>query len=314
MDLKTNGHAAYDRLLSKHQLASTWTVVPSQASGVAQQAIGVRGVFRFKPSVRQRGRPHGGGKEGDAHLVTHVPTAKWEISLSSLAASSAEHSLPAASLLVPRAEQSSSPDVKTWCDDSEQTLAATPPTKPPPALHEESLLSAAHPAARSPVLQLAGEMTRRMSGALKPRPPLQPRIIPDLKPLYFFDGVTGYDFVQHRPSSGMYGSRPFSMRAAYAFNVHNGLRDEPLAGPCFVHQETSKGSVHSGSIGYDQPPADIQLQLCASLSQVFLRMLLFGFKWQTNRRCSVSRTRARIGKLCVLKFQIFLRLKDWCTP
>ena len=276
---QTNGEAAYGRLFSKHQLASTWTVVPSQATGVAQQAIGVRGGFRFKPSARPRARPPGGGKEGGAHLVTHVPTAQWEMSVSSLAASSAGYSSPTASLMVAREAQSSSPDVASWHGDRAKTPAATPLPEPPPGLQEEPESFVDHPAARSPVSQPAGEMTRRTHMALKPRPPPPPRIIPDLKPLYYFDGVTGYDFVQHRPSSGMYGSRPFSMRAASAFNVQKGLRDEPLSGPRFLHQETSKGSVHSGSIGRELPPAGVQLQLSTSSSQVFARILSLSENW-----------------------------------
>jgi len=267
--LQTNGEAAYGHLFSKHQLASTWTVVPSQAIGVAQQAIGVRGGFRFKPRARPRARPQGGGKEDGAHLVTHVPTAQWEISVSSLAASSAGQSSPTASLIVAREAQSSSPDVASWQGDRAKTPAATQPPEPPPGLQDAPQSFVDHPAARSPVSPPAVEMTRRTHVALKPRPPPPPRIIPDLRPLYYFDGVTGYAGVQHRPSSGMYGSRPFSMRAASAFNVEKGLRD----GPLFLHQEMSKGSVHSGSIGREQPPAGVQLQLSTSWSQVFEQML-----------------------------------------
>jgi hypothetical protein len=50
---------------------------------------------------------------------------------------------------------------------------------------------------------------------LQPRkvrpPPI--RIIPEKRPLYYLDGVTGYDRIQHRPSSGLYGGRIFSTRS-----------------------------------------------------------------------------------------------------
>ncbi len=57
------------------------------------------------------------------------------------------------------------------------------------------------------------------TGARQPRAPIKPRVIlSNKKPLYYLEGVTGYDSVQHRPPSGLYGGRVFSMRS------HDSLR------------------------------------------------------------------------------------------
>ena len=265
VEFQTTGQAAYGRLLSKHQLASTWTVMPSQQQhSVAQQAIGLRGPHsRFKPGTKARARTPGGSREpGGAHLVTHVPTVSLEeASVSSLVASSAGLGTPTASPMPPGA-LSPSGDVANWHGDR----AGSPPPQPPPAaaqapavlspaLEEEPEAPASfldHPAARSPVAPPPAEATRR---GRKPRAPPPPRIIPDVRPLYYFHGVTGYDCVQHRSSSGMYGSRPFSLRASDAFGAQKGARDDPWGGSRFAHQDTSTGSPANSSMGREHSPS-----------------------------------------------------------
>ena len=89
------------------------------------------------------------------------------------------------------------------------------------------------------------------SGTRQPRAPIKPRVILSNKtPLYYFEGVTGYDSVQHRPPSGMYGGRVFSLRA------HEGLRPRssataPDAGAAKMHfnvsRERTKSSLGSFS-------------------------------------------------------------------
>lgn len=70
-----------------------------------------------------------------------------------------------------------------------------------------------HPLSKSHPVPPSANVTGAARRFLKPRPAVQARIvICDKKPLYYFDGVTGYDCVQHRPSSGMYGGRVFSLQ------------------------------------------------------------------------------------------------------
>ena len=70
-----------------------------------------------------------------------------------------------------------------------------------------------HPLSKSCPVPPSANGTGAARRFLKPRPAVQARIIVcDKKPLYYYDGVMGYDCVQHRPSSGMYGGRVFSLQ------------------------------------------------------------------------------------------------------
>ncbi len=314
VEFQTTGQAAYGRLLSKHQLASTWTVMPSQPHSVAQQAIGVRGPpSRFKPGAKPRARTPVGSKGPGAHLVTHVPTAEFtleEMSVSSLVASSAGPGTPTASPM-PHGTLSPSGDVANWCGDHAGSpqpppAAAQPPAVLSPALEEEEPAEPQsfvdHPAARSPVALPPAEAKLRTRRGLKPRVRHPPRIIPEAKPLYYLHGVTGYDCVQHRSSTGMNGSRPFSLRASDAFDAQKGVRDDPSLGPRFAHQDTFTGSPAPGNIimGRRSPPGQ-------ALLQVSTRMLCCERSARTKRQADrprwVSRTQASTGAVCVASFQ-----------
>ena len=58
------------------------------------------------------------------------------------------------------------------------------------------------------------EQVDNTTTARTPRPKKPPRSFPEKRPLYYLEGVTGYDCVQHRPSAGLYGCRVFSSGAS----------------------------------------------------------------------------------------------------
>lgn len=137
-----------------------------------------------------------------------------------------------------------------------------------------------HPTAKSPVSPPEDVKGVRVRGLLKPRPTPKPRFIPNLKPLYYFDGATGYDCLQHRSSSALYGSRVFSVRSCDPSKTRergaDGRWNDSLTRGHnhYVNRETTTSTLGSSSTNADRQYLNNQGNVTLEAYQVCLPRIL----------------------------------------
>jgi len=109
-----------------------------------------------------------------------------------------------------------------------------------------------HPTAKSPVMQPPQQVKGRLHRFVKLRPIPKPRAMPDFTPLYYIEGTTGYECLQYRTSSGLYGSRVFSVKSSDPAKAQaKGEWNDTLVQNYRANRETTSSSLGSYSSNVD---------------------------------------------------------------